>query len=283
MTGLSYQPSTINHQQLTINHEQMLIEPFTIVAQIINFLILVALLKRFLYGPIVKAMSGREAKIADYLQEAAAKEEIAQEEATKYRQKQQELEAKWQEYLNRIKQEVEAERQVLMKETRAEIDAVRKEWYQGLEREKETFLGEFRQRASQQLTRTIRQALNDLANVSLEQHIVETFIEHLQQLDDSQLRKILASPVRHLDRDLERDLVIRSTFAIPREVRYQLIDAIHEHIEPEVKVKFETAPSSICGIELRDRGYKISWNLEHYLESLEGEIEKALTNGATPK
>ena len=254
----------------------MLIEPFTIVAQIINFLILVALLKRFLYGPIIKAMSQREKKIADYLQEAAAKEETAQAEATKYRQKQQELEAKWQEHLNRIKQEVEAERQVLMKETRVEVDAVREKWYQGLEREKETFLREFRQRASHQLTRTIQQALKDLANVSLEQHIVATFIERLKQLDDSQLQKILASPVRNLDRDLSRDLVIRSTFPIPPEVRYQLIDAIHEHIEPQVTVKFETAPESICGIELRDRGYKISWNLEHYLEALEREMEKAL-------
>ena len=33
---------------------------FTVIAQIINFLILVALLKRFLYGPIIRAMERRE-------------------------------------------------------------------------------------------------------------------------------------------------------------------------------------------------------------------------------
>ena len=34
----------------------MLIHWFTVLAQIINFLILVYLLKRFLYGPIIRAM-----------------------------------------------------------------------------------------------------------------------------------------------------------------------------------------------------------------------------------
>ena len=38
---------------------------FTLVAQVINFLVLVWLLKHFLYGRIVKAMSEREAETAD--------------------------------------------------------------------------------------------------------------------------------------------------------------------------------------------------------------------------
>ena len=41
----------------------MLIDWFTVAAQAINFLILVLLLRRFLYGPIVKAMDDREAAI----------------------------------------------------------------------------------------------------------------------------------------------------------------------------------------------------------------------------
>ena len=51
----------------------MLINWFTVAAQIVNFLILVALLKRFLYGPIVAAMSAREGRIAAQLTEAQRK------------------------------------------------------------------------------------------------------------------------------------------------------------------------------------------------------------------
>jgi len=39
----------------------MLIDWFTVVAQVINFLILVWLMKRFLYKPILNAIAAREA------------------------------------------------------------------------------------------------------------------------------------------------------------------------------------------------------------------------------
>ena len=45
----------------------MLIDWFTVAAQIVNFLILVYLLKRFLYGPLIRAMDAREKRIADEL------------------------------------------------------------------------------------------------------------------------------------------------------------------------------------------------------------------------
>jgi F-type H+-transporting ATPase subunit b len=42
----------------------MLIDWFTVVAQVLNFLILVWLLKRFLYRPILNAIDVREKRIA---------------------------------------------------------------------------------------------------------------------------------------------------------------------------------------------------------------------------
>ena len=57
----------------------MQIDWFTVVAQIVNFLILVWLLKKFLYGPIIRAMDDRERRIASRLEEANARERQAQE------------------------------------------------------------------------------------------------------------------------------------------------------------------------------------------------------------
>ena len=58
----------------------MLIDWFTVIAQIVNFLVLVYLLKRFLYKPIIKAMDGREQRIAGRLEEADKREEEARQE-----------------------------------------------------------------------------------------------------------------------------------------------------------------------------------------------------------
>ena len=48
----------------------MLIDWFTVVAEIVNFLILLWLLKRFLYKPVLNAMDKREATIASRENEA---------------------------------------------------------------------------------------------------------------------------------------------------------------------------------------------------------------------
>ncbi|MFQ3186924.1 MAG: F-type H+-transporting ATPase subunit b, partial [Marinomonas primoryensis] len=51
----------------------MLIDWFTVIAQLINFLVLVWLLKRFLYRPILNAIDAREKRIADELADADEK------------------------------------------------------------------------------------------------------------------------------------------------------------------------------------------------------------------
>ena len=56
----------------------MLIDWFTIVAEIINFLILLWLLKRFFYKPILNALDKREASMIGREQETAAALELGQ-------------------------------------------------------------------------------------------------------------------------------------------------------------------------------------------------------------
>ena len=58
----------------------MQISWFTIIAQIVNFIVLVWLLKRFLYKPILKAIDEREKKIATQIKDAEAKDALAKKE-----------------------------------------------------------------------------------------------------------------------------------------------------------------------------------------------------------
>jgi F-type H+-transporting ATPase subunit b len=58
----------------------MQINWFTVIAQVINFLLLVWLLKRFLYKPILKAIDEREGKIASQIKDAEEKEKTAKKE-----------------------------------------------------------------------------------------------------------------------------------------------------------------------------------------------------------
>ena len=65
----------------------MLIDWFTVGAQIVNFLILVWLLKHFLYKPILNAIDAREKRIAAELADADTKKADAEKERTDFEDK----------------------------------------------------------------------------------------------------------------------------------------------------------------------------------------------------
>ena len=65
----------------------MLIDWFTVVAQVVNFLILVWLLKRFLYKPILDAIDAREKRIAAELADADAKKAAAEKQRDEFQRK----------------------------------------------------------------------------------------------------------------------------------------------------------------------------------------------------
>ena len=55
----------------------MLIDWFTVIAQAVNFLILVALLKHFLWGRLVRVIDEREQRVATQVAEAEKKNKTA--------------------------------------------------------------------------------------------------------------------------------------------------------------------------------------------------------------
>ena len=69
----------------------MLVDWFTTAAQIINFLILVWLLKRFLYKPILHAMDEREKRMVNALNEVEQQKTNAENERLAFEKKSQEL------------------------------------------------------------------------------------------------------------------------------------------------------------------------------------------------
>ena len=64
----------------------MLIDWFTVGAQLLNFLILVWLMKRFLYQPVLDAIAAREQKIAAELADAAATKAEAHQQQDEFQQ-----------------------------------------------------------------------------------------------------------------------------------------------------------------------------------------------------
>src|SRR3990172_2764168 len=102
----------------------MLIDWFTVGAQALNFLVLVWLLKRFLYQPILEAIDAREQRIAKELADADAKKAEAQKERAEFQHKNEAFEQQRAALLGKATDEAKAERQRLLAEARQAADAL---------------------------------------------------------------------------------------------------------------------------------------------------------------
>lgn len=237
---------------------------FIFTAQIINFLILVAVLQRFLYRPIIRAMDRREQTIRDRLETAERSRQEAQQEAERYQRLQQEFADQRATLLEGAKTEVEQTRKALLQTAHQELETTQARWQTAVQHQKDAFLRELRHRAVQQIEQTIRRILTDLANGSLEQQVITTFLQRLETLGDAdrQLLQDLAIVNGHA-------LVIHSAFEIPDRSRQALLATLQTILSTDVHLQFEVTPELICGIELRTLGSKLAWSFDHYLDALE--------------
>jgi F-type H+-transporting ATPase subunit b len=249
----------------------VLIDWFTVIAQIVNFLVLVYLLKRFLYKPIIKAMDGRERRIAGRLEEADKREKEARQELEQYEQRNRELDSQREALVSQMKEDVESERKERVSKARHQVDAIRTNWYEAVEREKESFLQDLRERTGKHTYAVARRALKDLANVELEQHIVRVFIERLRNLDEAERRALKESVQKS-----KREVTVISAFEIFQEASQDIAQVLREYLSDPVDLRFETSPDVVCGIELRVQGRKIAWSVPDYLDGLETTFAKVL-------
>lgn len=247
----------------------MQIDWITVSAQIVNFLILVWLLKRFLYQPVLRAMDRREQRIKDRLNEANSREQQAQQQRVQYQNKEQQLEQQREELLTKARKEAEQEKHQLLEAARDEINEKQSLWQQQVEQEKDDFLKSLRDQAGGAIQSIARRALTDLADTALEQQIVDSFMQRLKALDDD-TRSTLSNT--------NDGIQITTSFALKSEVRSRLTRLIHDTITNDVDVQYQESPDLVCGIELFSGGQTLSWNIASYLDELSGRIDKAFSN-----
>ena len=256
----------------------MQIHWFTFISQIINFIILVLLLKHFLYGPITKAMNKREERIRSRLDEAKNKRREAEQEAGNYAKKTEELEEKKERMMSEAREEAESRKQDMIHKGREEVEKLKTGWRNAVEREKDNFLKNLRRRSGEEIYRAMRKALSDLADEELESQIISVFLKRLKTMDEDETKQMTEAL-----EEKENKIIVRSSFQIPEGQEKDIRESVKDKISSNPDVEFERDRNLICGIEIRAGGKKISWNLEDYLSRLEENISKSMSVGEQTK
>lgn len=109
----------------------------TLVAQVINFLILVALLRAVAYKPIVKMLKEREDKISQSIESAEADERKAKSVLTEYQDQLASARIQAQEIVDKATKRAQEERDASVVATKQEIEQMRKNAQAEIIRERE--------------------------------------------------------------------------------------------------------------------------------------------------
>ena len=247
----------------------MLIDWFTVVAQVINFLILVWLLKRFLYKPVLTAIDAREKRIADQLQDAEKKKADALKEQAEFQHKKEELEQHRVALLAEATNEAKIEREKLITAARKDAGALQAKLEKASYDELESLKGKVGTFVQKEVFSLARKALTDLSGMSLEDRIADVFVRRLNEMNDqerSELKQTLLASTK--------SPVVRSAFDLPEAQKAAVEAALKTLLGDDTKIAFETKPELIGGMELISNGQKIAWSISDYLGDLAAGLDK---------
>ena len=250
----------------------MLIDWFTVVAQAINFLILVWLMKRYLYKPILDAVDAREKLIAKELADAAAKKTEAQKEHDDLQHKNEEFDQQRAALLSKATGEAKAGGEKLLDEARKAADALSAKRAERLRTDAHTLNQAIERRTQQEVFAVARKALRDLATASLDERVGDVFTRHLRDMEPNAKASLGEALKAAPDPSL-----LRTAFDLPADQRAVIQNALNETFSAAVRIRFETAPELVSGIELSASGQKVGWSIADYLASMEEDVEKLLT------
>jgi F-type H+-transporting ATPase subunit b len=244
-----------------------------VLAQVVNFLILVVLLRHFLFRPIIRVMDRREATLGDQMAAAARSRAEADEHARALETERRELEEHRQLKREEVERELERWREAELDLARADIERSEERWRESLAREQAELQSELEERVGRLVATTMRRALPELTDASLESQAVRVFLQRLEQMDPAAREEFARA------RASGGPAVVQSAFELRPEDRAQVEETMNRLFPPALPVRFETTPDLICGVALRVGGYTAGWNLRDFLRQLEEDFVLGLREG----
>ena len=230
----------------------------TMLAQIVNFTILVFVLYRFLYKPLLVAIAKRESHIADEVRNAETLAADAEKKLDDLNKRYADIDAERVQILNEAGEEADKLRKRLEQEAQSEILEQKLLLQRELEREKTLLANEFRQTVATNFLEFARKAFKSMADETLEERFVAVFKRKLEELPRKD-KMMLAADTS------EAAVCITSSMEMSAGTQDALKQAVTGVLELEnPQVTFTVNPHLLCGIEFSVNGNVVSWNLDDY-------------------
>lgn len=245
----------------------------TFFAQIVNLFILVWLLKKFLYHPILNAIDKRQAQIAERVQSAKEAAEKAAAEYQAYLEKNEAFDKNTQKMFDAASQKVAHYQQEQEEKIHAQTQQLQLKMQADLEREKESLQLEMRNQIATSFSLVARKIMSDLSGVTPIEQAVSLFQNKIRKLDKKQLTSIKKKSKN------QKDIYIYSSDSLKKEQAEALALFIRKQfsLNDGQNIHLQKNPDLILGLELVIGDLSLDWNIQSYFEEFDTHLNAVLT------
>jgi len=152
-----------------------------LVAQLVNFFLLLALLSLVLYRPVTKMLRERSQRIAQGLADAEAAAKRAAQAEADYQKRLEEARREGQAILTQAKEAAEKERRAILARAEAEAQEIRQRAAQEVERERREALAALQGQIADLAIEAAGRVLGQAVDTQMHRKLVGEFLSHLEQ------------------------------------------------------------------------------------------------------
>jgi len=242
---------------------------FTFLASFFNFIVLLVVLRIFLFKRVTNAMDEREERIETTWDEAEEEKDQAQRLKSEYEQKMQAAEDERAELFHEAKQQAEAERKDKLEELRKEIDDRRDQWLSDLKEQNEQLVREIDREIARATVTSVQNALSRLANRSLEEQMVRVLAKRVRGQWADQLKD-------HVDGS---EVEITASEDLSPELQDEIRAAFEDLGKPE-SVSFKKDKEIVCGARVRVGEQELGWSVADQTSDIENSVNRIIREAA---
>ena len=233
----------------------------TFLLEIINFLVLVWILKRFLYKPVLNVIAQRQSGIDKALSDAKALHQEAEQLQQQYEGRIADWESERRQAREALAGELDAERARRMTEIQADLEQERERSRVAEARRQANETRMLEEKAMSQAARFASRLLGLAAGPDLHQRLVEILTDELDALPAERLES-----VRSLNAKISGDIVVTSPFPLSEDQRQRLEQVLKKTAGSEVPVRYATGEELLAGLRIVIGAWVLGANIQDELK-----------------
>lgn len=233
----------------------------TFILEIVNFLVLIWILQRLFYKPVLAVISKRQSEIAQTLDNAETLRREAESLQARYENRQTLWEQEKSALQNQLQQQLDSERSLQLAKLQTELDDLRRKAESALEHQQAILQREAEKQALQNSAKFAQLILEQAAGPELEARLLDLLLSQLDQLPPEVCRLCL----QLAENKKQVAINVASAFGLSPEQQARVETKFRQMISTPLIFKYQQDPALVSGLRIDVGAWVLQANVQHEL------------------